>query len=415
LKKRIHHKGAEVAEANFQYCIPLRPLRRCSKIHILMIQSMRASQFLLILLLCGNLFAQSIRLPLDGYFRPGEYMPVRVETGGEVMLQTDGAMSTRISHAGIAPVFTMSATADTLSIGAKIFPIHVLQPDEKLVGFGGQRDEALAQQIFPNAKIVFVSLDAADPLPGAACAWSSLDAVVLDSLPGNFEDLLSAGMTIAIRSTNPPDQHGGWRQVGDAWVLNPNLFPAHPALLGEDAYLPTESWMPEMPGQLREMIVLIGVLIGCLMLATSLLRARWRLPVLAAVVIVSSVAILIWKNHQSVAVELTGAISHDQWTYQTATRDTEIAMPMDGVVYPVFASPAHAVKLRAVLDADRNEITCQLPGHAMMAFVRRSVGGVESSTANAEQFAPLARRDYLAPGDALRIENNRIVIERVTR
>jgi hypothetical protein len=322
-------------------------------------------------------------------------------------------MNTRTSDGGVVPMFTMSATADQLKAGKQSVSIRALQANEKLVGFVGQIDPGIAEQIFPDAKIVSVSLDPADPLPGEACAWSSLDAVVLDSLPKNLADFLPTGMMVAIRSATPPDQHWPWRHVGDAWVLSANLFPAHPALLGEDAYLPTESWTPEMPGQLREMIVLIAVLVGCLMLATVLLRARWQLPALAAVAVISSGGILLWKNQRPAAVELRGVIGHDQWIYETSPSAMEITMPMDGVVYPVFASPSHAEKLPALLDADREAIVCQLPANGTMAFVRRTMGVPAAPTqTDAEQFLPLARRAYLAPGETLRIEDNKIVIER---
>jgi xanthosine utilization system XapX-like protein len=372
--------------------------------------------FVAIFLFAQNVIAQSIRLPLDGYYRPGEYMPVRVEANSEMMLQTDGVMNTRISHGGIAPVFTMSATADQLKTGGPSVSIHSLQPDEKLVGSAGPIDRATAQRIFPGARIISVSLNSADPLPGPAVAWSSLDAVVLDALPKNFADFLPTGMTLAVRSANPPDRRLAWRHVADAWVLSADLLPAHPALLGEDAYLPTESWTPQMPAQLRELIVLVAVLVCCLMLATVFSPVRWRLPALAAVAVISSVGILVWKNHQPAAMELSGVISHDKWIYQTTLRGTEITMPMDGVVYPVFASAAHAGKVHAMLDADRDVITCQLPAQATMAFVQRFAGGAPSSTdSSVEQFLPLARRAYLAPGTALRIENNRIVIDHITR
>src|SRR5947209_4611739 len=105
-------------------------------------------------------------MPLEGYYRPGRFMPVRVKVQGErnsILLRATGAMPTSLLRSGdgeaIAPWLMVESSVHGAQwlAGGKDHPIepdlHSLNDNEKLVGAAGV-ESRLADTIFPGFKVI---------------------------------------------------------------------------------------------------------------------------------------------------------------------------------------------------------------------------------------------------------------------
>src|SRR5262249_36965317 len=116
----------------------------------------------LFVFICGfssTLFGQ-IELPLQGYYRPGKFMPVLVESGDLLLqIQSPGIVTAQINRAGIVPLLMLDSTPSMLNVGSGEFPLHALSPDQRLIGLAVDDDSHLAEKLFPNQEIIRVHLD----------------------------------------------------------------------------------------------------------------------------------------------------------------------------------------------------------------------------------------------------------------
>jgi hypothetical protein len=341
--------------------------------------------------------AQTIRLPLDGYFRPGGYFPVAIDTATRATIEAD-VMPTRVpAMNGIAPVFAFNATTDRVRCGDQSLPLHALGQSDRLVGFTGE-DDAIAAALFPDKHVIRIDLGAANPLPGPAMAWDSLDAAIVDAIdPQRIPQFLAAGITIAVKSESKPDSIWPWIRVANAWVLRADFAPAQPSLLGDTAYLPTYSWTPGRSRAARQAVVLVAVLVSCILIGVSLWRSKWSLPALAMFSILFFAGFEIWQSHQSPVATLSGEIqiSHmiDRWDYVTSVRATSSEFICDAITWPVFASTAHARAVHPILECRNSTnapaIHYDLPPEMRLAYVSRTILANETSP------APLGAGDVL--------------------
>src|SRR5260221_6814822 len=235
-----------------------------------------------------------LSLPLQGYYRPGKYIPVRIAATeltqhGKLIIEAPGALPMEIEISNqpdlIVPWLAISDSLGQprLSINGAGGPavsaaLHPLEDDQRLIGFAGADPDAL-RPFFGDQKIVGVALDLATPLAGPICAWETLDGIVLDSSAAarvterQLNGLLAAGTGVAIRSSTKPAGEWPWRKVGDYWIL-------HYALAGPDtayeptAYLPTSAWARGWPAPFRQQILLAAVVFAILSLGAAL--PRWR-------------------------------------------------------------------------------------------------------------------------------------------
>ena len=180
------------------------------------------------LLLCSASisFAQSSStLPLDGWYRTGRYMPVRIAHAELAAASTitkviaDGAVPLECDASGntstIAPLLIFANDAGRLRIDGSPLPgdppLCPLSFHQQLVAVAGSGDR-LAAKLFPGDSIVTIHLDPLDPLPGPELAWQTLDALILDGpWPGSFDvhklpALLAGGTEIAVRMRDRPDR-----------------------------------------------------------------------------------------------------------------------------------------------------------------------------------------------------------------
>ena len=359
----------------------------------------------LLMLLCGlreSFAAVNISLPLEGHYRPGRYMPVRVATtqAGTIVLQGTGTMPTQIDlpqgGEAIVPWLAISespgqgrwsiggAPSNTIDV-----PLRALHDDERLVATANS-DAGAASSLFPGMKIVAVALDLSGPLLQPPQAWESLDAVVLSEAAAarvtesQRQLLTAAGVALMVQSSKPPDSHWPWRHSGGYWVLK--FAPAGPTSTVEPlAYAPTYEWERGWPAPFRWAVVLAGLLFCILAAAAILWRHRYAIFVFIGVCAALAGAFAFWYSRQPTVLQLTAGVMMradseaqvDLWTWQSPIRNTRSSFTAAGMTRPVFATVRQQddsqVRLLCQSDGSPNCFTWQLQPGQTLAFLTRLV------------------------------------------
>jgi hypothetical protein len=321
----------------------------------------------------------AITLPTEGHYRPGRYMPVRIEgaTSGEsVKLVGNGVIPTEMPHADsadfnvpwlIASDFVTDAHWQIADGQGHPLQLHPLADNQRLVAFAAGSHEA-AKLLFPNNPVVPVELDESRPLLEPVEAWECLDAVVLSASAAARVDeakraaLLAGGTIIAVRSDSPPDDHWPWKLRGGYWILQ--YSPSGPqSLIEPEAYAPTFGWDRGWPGSFRRRVVFAAVLFCIVALATLLWRSRWAVAAVVALSLVFIAGLAAWYGRQSPVLQMASAIrvdagpisQFDLWTWQSPVRPADASYPCAGLTHP------HLGSLRQI-DQTRIALICRPDG-----------------------------------------------------
>lgn len=363
-----------------------------------------------------------ISLPLEGFYRPGRSMPVRIDEPGKsvISLSAELAVPSDISAGwtGVAPLFVFGAFRESELLvhepgdAPMRFTLHALQPNERLVALVAG-DDSVARSIFPGFAVITVRLAPDfDPLKLLA-TFQSVDAIVLrDVAPQDLPRYLEAGIAVAAISRGRPDASLPWERVGDCWVLQMPQTGPDSIVGGEDAYIPTQGWRQAASSRLRFRIVLGGViaalcLLGCLLLP----GARIRVAAVLMVSALSCVAILFWRSATpalnsisgNIVVASDGLVRTDHWEYLAAGLDGSgpLYYRDQPVVYD--SNHARAMDLRQQVQLDgSSRWSFAIPPHGKLAILRRRIEvGTVPAMMSGRTDSPLellARQVYLRPG-----------------
>lgn len=344
------------------------------------------SLFLLLFLIWSILIpttrgAISVSLPTEGYYRPGRYIPVRIEganSSDSITLLANGAVPSQIARPDSTSLIVPWLIASDILTGARWeaaggqshpLALHPLADDQRLVGFAGAHPDA-GTLLFRQNPIVPIQLDESRPLLDPAEAWECLDAVVLSASSAARVDeahraaLLAGGTIIAVRCDNPPDDRWPWKLRGGFWVLQ--YAPAGPRSIVEpDAYAPTFGWDGGWPEGFRRRVLFAAVLFCILSFATLLWRSRWSVLAFTGVAFLFIAGLAVWYSRQSPVLQLSSAIrveggpisQFDLWTWQSTVRPADASFPPAGLTHPFFAT------LRQI-DQARLRLICRPDGHA---------------------------------------------------
>jgi hypothetical protein len=375
--------------------------------------------------------AVEVQLPLEGYHRPGKYMPVRITvppgTTGDLIIESAQAISTAVSLSDA----TVSAVAPLLPIDSirqarwrvGDGPWQALQanwrpldPDDRLVGFTSI-DMPLARELYPGQNIIPLRLDPSRPLPGPVVAWEALDLLVLDN-PSLLDDqllgqLLGAQVSVAVRSDVPPDLRWPWRQAGHYWVVSYEV--AGPARAAEypAALAAVQGWRADWPAPFRRRILLYAVGFAALAMGAALLRSRWTPLIIIIIAAGTAGGLAIWWSGRSPVVQRGGQVhivgeqlaQVDTWIYRATARSAVDRVPFAPLMRPFFEMPEQNLYMRMVLlcDADGRprEFEYRLPPSLRSAFVSRQLGPrtgrFDPEKADGSPLLRLAQRAYLRP------------------
>jgi hypothetical protein len=350
-----------------------------------------------------------ILLPLQGYFRPGHYMPVLVqaEPGATrtLTLSGEGLVPTAITFDGptVAPVLVLSAAASEVTDGRSGLPLRELRAEEALVGFLGPARPAL-EQFFPGRRLVPVQLGeefaASSPL-----LWDALHAVCFeraaDADPRAMGELLAMGITLIVLGERAPDDVWPWEQAAGGWLLRSNLPGPSTAIVGEAAYLPTLNWRPGAPPTTRHNVVIGGVVVSILVLACVLFRrAAVGVAALALTTVVICAVLAFATARQSPVKRMAGTVEatqrhmhqHDAWLYFTSHQAAEERHVLSTGVRPMLADPRQAGALDLRIhwsESGPREVLFQLRDGLRFGVLHRTVSTVD--------LVDLPRPEDLAP------------------
>ena len=380
--------------------------------------------------------AVTVSLPTEGHYRPGRYLPVRIEHAaghGSISLQARGTIPTDLptpdSNDVMIPWLLVSeTTTDAIwksADGAShpfATPLRALGTDEKLVAFAGPAGD-IGKLLFPGRAIIPIQLDESRPLLEPVEAWECLDAVVLSPSaiarvnPDRRAALLAAGTIIAVRTDGAsPDGVWPWKRQGAYWVLA--FAPAGPASIVEPAaYEPTYGWERGWPVAFRRRILFIAVLFCLLSLGALLWRSRWTAPAFVAVAIIFIAAGTVWYHRQSPVLKLesafrieVGPISQfDLWTWQSPVRSADASFPIADLTHPYLATlrQLDQTRLRLVChpdgQPDRFDFHLE-PGQSLAMLSRqvRLASPIPDLAQESDVSRDLADALYLRPGEHLR-------------
>ena len=306
-------------------------------------------------------------LPLSGYYRPGRYMPVQWNGRGTIppfTLHADAAVATIIGApdpAGLAPflpigsIDAVSLHSTDGSIDARL-PLHELTPADILIASADDRValDDVARSLAPGKTATALHLDSANPLPGPAVAYTTIDFLVLTTEQvGNLSDdavgtLLAGGTVLVVAADAPPNGLWPWRADGRFYVLAgpPPLSPQSAA--GANALY--SSWRPGLTEFTRRQAWLMGLAAGLLVVGISLWRSRRMLPAFGVAVVFAVAGISAWQNAQPLVacanadvVLRTPRIERtDRWIIQQCDRPADSIILFDGFTIPAVENPRQA-------------------------------------------------------------------------
>ncbi len=364
--------------------------------------------------------AADVRLPLDGYCRPGRFFPadVRGTNGSTVTLTADGCLPSDVSADGVAPVLAVDPAGDLRWPGGGR-RLRVPRSDERLVG--AVTPAAVPPDLFPGNRVVFLPLDPADPLPGPPAAWETLDAVVLDAptmrrLTDPQRSALLAGGVALVATGAPPDdrwpwhRRGGWR--GGWWTLACAVRGPTDAVVAPDAFSPTYTWVPGWPAPVRRAAFAVASLVALATVAVCLVRRPWAVWAAVGLCVAAAAGITLWRRSLGtvavaggdVTAAADGLVQRDAWVYERArSPGTPATVPWGGWAHPAFESSSDLARAapRVIVAADGKPSFAVTLG--VVAFVHRDVGPGTNAAGDgtASPMRDVARDLYLRVGDRL--------------
>ena len=404
------------------------------------------SAALLLLCCCADAAAQvQVSFPLQGHYRPGKYLPVRITADasvtGPVVLRAAGAvrLSVETRPGGTDVVVPWLAASDVRDVtwstpggasgavtGPVDAPLAPLEPRQVLVGAAGTSIaaavEAATPLLFPGQGIVPVPLPGTPPLRGDARAWEALDVIAFDDSPGEaaLADLLGAGISVVVRTERPPPAGDWpWRGGPGRWFISFTHYgPA--GVIVPEAYEPVSGWNPGWPAPLRRRVALLAVVFCILALGASLWRPTRR-GVLAtfAVAVAAACGFAVWAARQPHVREAVSGVTvrderttqRDRWTYARPLRSGDVWLEWDRYGKPVFASPRHFrgadLELRCAAGGRPLGYSWRAGAHTTLAFLSRGPGPPSPPydpaqwAASTSPLRDFARQGYAGSGDAV--------------
>ena len=373
-----------------------------------------------------------VYLPHGGYFRPGQYTPVYIETtlpsdpADLLEIRGDGVLTTAVSLTKksfvAVPLLVLDRPSNVrwalpgVGEGTLDGPFTRLEEDQVLIALPGGETAVppAVTELFPAKRPVVVALPVdTDVLK----AWEVLDAVVIDSTSTyDLWRVLSAGTVIVVRTETRPDDQWPWQRVAGGWLLAPRLAGPRSAIFPR-AYDVAHALRPGQPATQRRRIVFIGAVVAILALGVSLWRSRYAAAGVVGLSAVAAAVIAVWGGPATdqprravgaivVHQEAAGLVQFDEWTVVKSFSSSQVAAQnaVQSLTRPVLSSPRHAelAKLRLYC-GPRGPVQFGWraePGAPMIFLTRTVTASAREHDGPANETSPLrdlARQAYLSP------------------
>jgi hypothetical protein len=337
----------------------------------------------------------SISLPLQGYCKPGRYFPVRVQASvgsSSTSISGDGCMTVVVDGSAgsmVTPVLVEREPHEIIC-GNQHLPLHAAGAGERLVGGLDGAEIQMAAAIFPGSRLIPISLDTGELLPGPAVAWETLDAIVLPaeifSRVSDFQrsTLLGGGVTLIAVGPLPPDFRWPWHPVGSVWVLSCSLAGPGGDLVNPNVYAAVVNWTPGWSSAVRGQVMGVGALLVLGTIGLSLWPGRLSMGISIGLLLAASGGVAYWR-HTLGAVDHAGGdviinkgsmTQLDQYVYERAREDNAQLIPWAGCTHPLFNTPSAVERSQMVLhQSDSGELAFSYQAKAghTLAFLRREV------------------------------------------
>ena len=317
-----------------------------------------------------------VSLPLQGYYRPGRYVPVRIVTrlaadpASPLTIRAGGAVTTVVNLSAraedVVPWLPLQALRDArwsipgVAEGTFRETLTELTDNDVLVGYAGSASAAEASraggEAWAGKNVIAVPLDATEPVRPPVMAWGVMDALVTDVRPEIFhlDKHVAAGTSVFVRAAGasadkPPDDIWPWRRSGAWWVLRAQVAGPRGVIIPE-AYEPAYAWRPGRTPELRRGLLLAAVAVSIVAVALTLWRSRraWLAVVLWCAVACGCV--VGWSARQPTLYKAVGRVyvrggpmlQADRWGFARSLAQRPAVIDWEGgTAVPVFASSAH--------------------------------------------------------------------------
>jgi hypothetical protein len=379
---------------------------------------------------CDVANADSLSLPLGGYFHPGRAMPVSWRDSQSIQLSAVGAITTRVSSIaqsrGIFPWIVSGSSVSDVS-GRDLAPLHALDESDALVASAGEDDLEIAA-LFPGRRVVRVHLEP-DEIRGPAMACETLDGLILSAeawakLSKSMRaGLFAEGIQVIVSADAAPDLDFDWKKAGKVRVLCANLN--SPPIVNAHAYLPTEGWTAGRDDGFRRRILFLGMIFSLIVCGIGLWRSRWMPAGVIAICAAAGVVFAVANEGQSPISVMQGTVRlivgenqfEDRWVYQISHRDVDFRLPGDGSIQPVFFEPSQADRSKLTLECDGNGNPVAISGHLTadepLAIMSRTRAPIEySALATATDPLRLLANSSIYPGFSVAGQSGTVVVLR---
>jgi hypothetical protein len=319
--------------------------------------------FLFAIFFCIPARAETLSLPLKGYFHPGRAMPIEwnnLTSNETIQLSATGAITSRIQTTGnthgIFPWLVIDQyPANT---DATLPPLHPLEDSDLLIA-STLEDDSPAATLFPGRRQIL--LHPPKILEGPEMAWETLDVVLLTpealaKVPVSTRaNLFAAGVELVALSHAWPDRILPWHKEGPWWIASPNLHLPPP--IDPDAFSPTDGWTAGRSRGFRRHIFLLGLIYSLVIAGLALWRSR-AMP--TAIITASIVACAIFwldnntwspiSRRDAVIRVIDKTAIDDHWTYQVSHRAADFIIPFDASIHPVFMDASDMRMMNLTID-----------------------------------------------------------------
>ncbi len=359
----------------------------------------------------------TISLPLQGYFRPGQYVPVLVGARDDVLtVAGDGILSTDVAARDeplVAPVLVTGSNAHELAAGSERLPLRPLRAEDVLVGYTGAGPPQLSS-MFPGRNVIPIQLDGQLVRASPAVVWDVLDAVVLDAADVDAPKvggLLAGGTAVVVRGGARPDELWPWQPAEIGWVMRVDAPGPRDALVGEAGYPP----MPHARSRDRVSFVMQTAVVFVLVaLGSMLLPARHVAKGLVVVALLGAggFSVMLAQLPQLPAggggvwvVHAERLLQRDGWAWYGSNFGGSDERPFPDLTYPILADaegPDRAgLRLRWSAEPRTRRFTFTLAPHASLGFFSRTIEPAparDPRPVRATPLMPLVNALYLKDG-----------------
>lgn len=342
---------------------------------------------LLVLVLCAATQASqaSFDLPLDGLYHPGRFMPLVINVAAPVRVEGTGVLPCNVDAAGsrvTLPILVMSRPAQALEVDGRRLALSPVSPEEKIVCDARVSDAPLPDSLRLGRESHLVKLAPDLLLAGPIEAWTGIDLLIVDAallnrLDGRWQTLAAWGVSIAVVGGQMPDTTFPWQRVGSDWILQSRL--AGPSEAVDPDLIASAGLTPVgQPPSTRRQVMLAGVLIGAVLIASSLWRSRWGVLLCVGASFSATAAIALWSGRldtvrttaQTILIQhAPNYVQEDEWEFEQSPRKASLTRSINWL--PALRSPDDARRLNLTVTTDAYRY--DLSPNASIAWLRRTI------------------------------------------